>query len=48
MSNLPPDAPLPDKGGRKPPSQSRIVLWIAVSGVGLYLVGTGVYGILTK
>ena len=51
MSYLPKDElepEKPDKDGRKPPSQSRIALWIVVSGVGLYLVGSGLYGILTK
>lgn len=48
MSYLPKDELEPENGGRKPPSQSRIALWIVVSGVGLYLVGSGLYGILTK
>ncbi len=37
--------PKPDKPG---PSTARIVLWIAVGGVGLYMVVTGLVGILVK
>jgi hypothetical protein len=29
-------------------SNSRLLVWIIVSGVALYLIGTGVYGIVTK
>lgn len=48
MSYLPKDELEPENGGRKPPSQGRIAIWIIVSGVGLYLVGSGLYGILTR
>jgi hypothetical protein len=36
----------PEKDPRKP-STSRIVIWVVVGGVGLYLIGSGIYGILT-
>jgi len=51
MSYLPKDELGPDKpekGGRKPPSQSRIALWVVVSAVGLYMIGSGLYTLLTK
>ena len=36
--------------GDEPPkiTTNRIIIWIVVAGVGLYLVGTGVVGILTN
>ncbi|SDY50106.1 hypothetical protein [Herbiconiux ginsengi] len=38
-----------DGGDKKPnrPSNARIVIWIVVGGVGLYLIGSGLYGVLT-
>jgi hypothetical protein len=36
----------PDKDPRKP-STARIVIWVVVGGVGLYLIGSGIVGILT-
>ncbi|WP_166789492.1 MULTISPECIES: hypothetical protein [unclassified Cryobacterium] len=48
MSYLPKDELEPDKGGRKPPSMNRIAIWVIVSGVGVYFLGSGIYGILTK
>ncbi|QJU52187.1 hypothetical protein SCB71_02745 [Herbiconiux sp. KACC 21604] len=35
--------------GKNPnrPSNSRIAIWVIVGGVGLYLIGSGVWGILT-
>ncbi|WP_166790423.1 hypothetical protein [Cryobacterium tagatosivorans] len=47
MSYLPKDELKPD-GDKKGPSTNRIIVWVIVSGVGLYLVGSGLYGILTK
>jgi hypothetical protein len=29
------------------PSNARIAIWVIVGGIGLYLIGSGVYGILT-
>jgi hypothetical protein len=39
--------PLP---GDPPPkiSTSRIIIWIVVAGVGLWLIGTGIAGIIAK
>ncbi|GEP28172.1 hypothetical protein [Cryobacterium levicorallinum] len=48
MSYLPKDELEPDKGGRKPPSMNRIAIWVIVVGVGVYFLGSGIYGILTK
>ena len=47
MSYLPKDEPKPGDG-KKGPSTNRIIVWVIVSGVGLYLIGSGLYGILTK
>jgi hypothetical protein len=30
----------------KRPSNARIVIWIVVAGVGLYLLGSGIWGII--
>jgi len=48
MSYLPKDELEPEKGGRKPPSQGRVALWVVVAGVGVYMLGTGLYGLLSK
>jgi hypothetical protein len=42
--------PLDDDKKKKPGevSNSRLLVWIGVGGVALYLIGTGVYGIITK
>ena len=48
MSFMPDDELNADKGGRKPPSMNRIALWVIVGGIGLYFVGTGVVGLLSK
>ncbi|TFC86895.1 hypothetical protein E3T26_12135 [Cryobacterium sp. TMT1-21] len=39
-----------ESGGprRNGPSRNRIVVWIIGGGIGLYLVVTGLYGILVK
>lgn len=47
MSMLPKDAPEPNDGGRKGPSRNRIIVWVIGAGVALYLIGSGIYGILT-
>ena len=42
--------PLDDENKKKDPghiSNSRLLIWIVVSAVALYLIGTGVYGIVT-
>lgn len=41
MSYLPPEKKDPNKI-----SQGRKIIWVVVAGVGLYLVGSGVIGIL--
>ncbi|SMQ71585.1 hypothetical protein [Agreia sp. VKM Ac-1783] len=42
--------PLDDDGKKKDGrvSNSRLFVWIVVTAVALYLIGTGVYGIITK
>ncbi|GLK16944.1 hypothetical protein [Herbiconiux flava] len=34
-------------GDPNKPTPTRIAIWIIVGGVGLYLVGSGIFGILT-
>jgi len=36
-----------EKPDREPPSKARIVIWVVVAAIGLYLVGSGVWGLLT-
>jgi hypothetical protein len=36
----------PENGPSKP-STARIVIWVVVGGIGLYLIGSGLYGVLT-
>jgi hypothetical protein len=43
MSNLPEDPP-----DRHKVSKNRIIIWVLVGGFGLYLIGSGVVGMLTK
>jgi hypothetical protein len=47
MSFLP-KGELEPKDGKKGPSFNRIAIWIIVSGVGVYLVVTGLIGVLNK
>jgi hypothetical protein len=44
--SLPPEPPR--KGDKPKLATTRIVVWIAVAGVGLYLVISGIVGILAK
>ena len=37
----------PHPGDPKRPTTTRIAIWIGVAAVGLYFLGTGVYGIIT-
>ncbi|WP_396667771.1 hypothetical protein [Microbacterium sp. R86528] len=37
----------PDKGSNKP-SSARIILWIVAGSVGLYMVGSGVVGLISN
>ena len=37
-----------DPAGKEGPSTNRIILWVIVGGIALYLIGSGVYGILVK
>ena len=48
MSYLPDDELKPDKGGRKPPSMNRIAIWVIISGVGVYYLGSGIIGLIGK
>ena len=41
-----PDRPPGDPSSK--PSATRIVVWIVAAGVGLWLVGTGIAGIIAK
>ncbi|CAN5348209.1 hypothetical protein BH11ACT4_BH11ACT4_16360 [soil metagenome] len=41
------DLPLPTDP-KKGPSMGRIAIWVIVSGVGLYLLVTGIIGIIVK
>lgn len=47
MSDLPEGEPEPDGAG-KGPSRNRILVWIIVGGIGLYMLGTGIVGVLTR
>jgi hypothetical protein len=47
MSYLPEDELKPGDG-KKRPTMNRIAIWLVAGGIGVYLVGTGVYGLLTK
>ena len=38
----------PDEPVKSGPSTNRIVLWVVVGGIGVYLVGSGLFGILFK
>ncbi|MDJ0323765.1 hypothetical protein QMG61_08320 [Cryobacterium sp. PH31-AA6] len=50
MSLQPPEEPARDEPPTGPentgPSRNRIILWVIVGGIALYLIGSGVYGIL--
>jgi hypothetical protein len=48
MSYLPKSELEPDDGDKKRPSNTRLALWIIVSAVALYMIGSGIYGIVTK
>ncbi|MCU1445137.1 hypothetical protein [Cryobacterium sp.] len=48
MTYLPKDELKPDDDGKKGASTNRIMIWIVVGAVGLYLLGSGIFGILTK
>ncbi len=47
MSFLPKDE-LEPKDGKKGPSFNRIAVWIIVGGIGVYLVASGLIGVLNK
>lgn len=42
------DRPGDEQPDREPPSKARIVIWVVVAAIGLYLVGSGVWGLLTN
>jgi hypothetical protein len=50
MTFLPKDELKPDDdgGGKKGPSTNRILVWIIVGGIGLYFLGSGIYGLITQ
>ena len=48
MSYRPPGELEPDNGGKTPPTMNRIAIWIIAGGIGVYFVGSGLYGLLTK
>ena len=37
-----------DGGEKKPVSFARLAIWIIVGGVGIYLIATGLFGVITK
>ena len=43
-----PEESAPPQGENTGPSTNRIILWVIVGGIALYLIGSGVYGILVK
>jgi hypothetical protein len=40
--------PSDNNGEKKPVSSARLAIWIIVGGIGVYLVATGLYGVITK
>lgn len=48
MSFLPDNELKPNNGERKPPSMNRIVLWVIVGGIGVYFLGSGIIGLLSR
>jgi hypothetical protein len=48
VSDTPPLPPVNKKHDPSVPSWRRIVIWVIVAGVGLYLVISGVLGIIAK
>jgi len=40
--------PSDNDGEKKPVSFTRLAIWIIVGGVGVYLIVTGLYGVITK
>jgi hypothetical protein len=46
--NYLPDDELRDPNKPKPPSMTRIAIWVIVGGFGAYLVISGILGILAK
>ena len=42
------DLKLPGEDKKKGPSFNRIAIWVLVGGVGLYLLASGIIGILVK
>jgi hypothetical protein len=47
MTFLPKGELKPDDDGKKGPSTNRIIIWVVVGAVGLYLLGSGIFGIIT-
>ena len=47
MSYLPPGELDSNNGGKKPPTMNRIAIWVIAGGIGVYFVGSGLYGLLT-
>lgn len=35
-------------GDKKGPSTNRIIVWVLIGGFALYLIGSGIYGMLTN
>ncbi|MEC5151417.1 hypothetical protein [Cryobacterium sp. GrIS_2_6] len=50
VDKVSPDKATEDKAPkeRQPITTNRIVLWVIVAAIGIYFVGTGLYGILVK
>jgi hypothetical protein len=34
--------------GKKGPSRNRIIMWVLIGGFALYLIGSGIYGMLVN
>lgn len=50
--SMPDYLPKDELSGKKPdpnrPSNARIAIWVIVGGIGLWLIGSGVWGLLTN
>ncbi|WP_183060662.1 hypothetical protein [Leifsonia sp. Leaf264] len=38
----------PDDGGKKPVSNARLAIWLAVGGFAVYMIVSGIIGIVSK
>ncbi len=40
--------PAADENDRRRPTMTRIAIWLVAGGIGLYFIGSGIYGIITQ